>query len=141
MSGISGIYFRDGRPVDPAIVDAMVSILSHRGPDRASRWIEGPVGLGHRLLRTTPESLHEQLPLVSRNGHFVLTADARIDNRDELLEALGFAGLPPGEITDSAIILKAYEEWCENCPERLRGDFAFAICASPRELLFFAREH
>ncbi len=141
MSGISGIYFRDGRPVDAAIVDAMGSILSHRGPDRAGRWIEGPIGFGHRLLYTTPESLHEQLPLVSRNGHFVLTADARIDNRDELLGALGFAGLPPGEITDSEIILKAYEEWGENCPERLLGDFAFAIWDSRRKLLFCARDH
>src|SRR6267143_1859038 len=103
MSGISGIYFRDGRQVDSAIVDAMVTMLSHRGPDGAGRFIEGPIGLGHRLLCTTPESLHEQLPLVSRDGHFVLTADARIDNRDELLGVLGFAGLSLGDITDSEI--------------------------------------
>src|SRR5258708_32759880 len=117
------------------MVDAMVAILSHRGPDRAGRWIEGAVGLGHRLLCTTPESLHEQLPLVSRNGHFVLTADARIDNRDELLGALGFAGLPPGELTDSEIILNAYVERGENCAARRLGASPFGVLGTSRQLL------
>ena len=46
-------------------------------------------GLGHRMLHTTPESLAEQLPLHWSEPGLTITADARIDNRDELIAALG----------------------------------------------------
>ena len=52
-------------------------------------WSDGSIGLGHRMLWTTPESLQEKLPLVSQTGDLVLTADARIDNRDELILGWG----------------------------------------------------
>ena len=83
MSAIAGAYFPDGRPVNRADLERMVVILTHRGPDGTGVWNEGPIGLGHRMLWTTPESLQEKLPLVSQIGDLVLTADARIDNRDE----------------------------------------------------------
>lgn len=141
MSGIVGIVFRDGRPVERADLERMVSILAHRGPDGAAIWQEGAVGLGHRLLWTTPESLHERLPLVSRDGGLVLTADARIDNRDELLPLLGLSNTPNEPVTDSEIILAAYERWGQDCPARLIGDFAFAIWDRRNQTLFCARDH
>jgi len=51
--------------------------------------IHGAGGLywGHRML-WTPESLLELLPLVNQTGDLAITADAHIDNRDELIAAL-----------------------------------------------------
>jgi len=40
------------------------------------------------MLWTTPESLLELLPLVNQTGDLAITADAHIDNRDELIAAL-----------------------------------------------------
>jgi asparagine synthase (glutamine-hydrolysing) len=71
----------------------------------------------------------------------VLTADARIDNREELIVALGFGGRPREEVTDSELILGAYKKWGERCPERLFGDFAFAVWDRGRRNLFCARDH
>lgn len=62
MSGIAGIFFLDTQPVDRSVLERMVESLAHRGPDGAGVWSEGPVGLGHRMLWPTPESLHEKLP-------------------------------------------------------------------------------
>ncbi|MGA3360029.1 MAG: hypothetical protein ABSC87_07465 [Halobacteriota archaeon] len=124
MSGIAGIYHVDGKTVDPSELRRMTERLAHRGPDGSDTWHEGPIGLGHLMLWTTPESLHEKLPLVS--GALGITSDARIDNRDELITALNIA-TPPAEITDSALTLAAYERWGESCVEHLIGDFAFAI--------------
>ena len=94
MSGIIAVYHLDGRPVCRENLVHMNSILAHRGPDGADTWSEGAVGLGHRMLWTTPESLHETPAMVSANGDIVLTADARIDNRDELIAALGLTDRP-----------------------------------------------
>lgn len=141
MSGIIGIYFRDGRTVDPMDLSQMLDTLAYRGPDGSGTWLSGPVGLGHCMLYTTPESLHEHLPLVNSNGDIILTADARIDNREELLKALAMNTQPASEISDSEIILKAYEHWGERCPEKLLGDFSFTIWDNRKHKLFSARDH
>lgn len=139
MSGLVGIYRRDGRPVNPADVDHMLNLLAHRGADGTGIWNEGLVGLGQCMLWTTPESLHEQLPFVSQSGDVILTADVRIDNREELLSALGLNSRPTEEVPDNALIAAAYEKWGERCPERLLGDFAFVLWDKRKQTLFGAR--
>ncbi len=52
MSGIVGIYSLDQGPVDRENLTKMVDILAHRGPDNADIWVDGCVGLGHRMLWT-----------------------------------------------------------------------------------------
>ncbi len=141
MSGIVGIYYINGRPVERENLGRMVDILAHRGPDGADVWCEGNIGLGHRLLWTTPESLLEKQPLIDRTGNLVLTADARIDNRGELISALRLNDSPVEKITDSDLILAAYVEWGNQCPEKLIGDFAFAIWDKRKQVLFCARDH
>jgi asparagine synthase (glutamine-hydrolysing) len=140
MSGIAGIYFLDGRPVDPELVQSMINSIAHRGPDGSGVWTDGSVGLGHRMLWTTPESLTEKLPLKDKTGNLVITGDARIDNRDELIPALNFNGRPRETITDSEIILTAYEKWGEMCPEKLLGDFSFAIWDKRKQRIYCARD-
>jgi asparagine synthase (glutamine-hydrolysing) len=141
MSGIFGIYRRDGQPVTCAELQTMSDTLAHRGPDGHDLWHEGPVGLGHRMLWTTPESLHEQLPFSNQAAGLTITADARIDNRDELLPLLGLTDRPAEFVSDSQVILAAYEKWGEECPEHLLGDFAFVIWDTKEQKLFCARDH
>ncbi len=140
MSGIAGVFYRDGRPVDPAVLERLSARLAHRGGDGQGVWQAGPVGLVHRLFCTTPESRHEQQPVSAARpaGPIVLTADARIDNRAELAGRLGLHDAL--DQPDCAFILAAYEKWGEACPERLVGDFAFAIWDAPRQRLFCARD-
>lgn len=139
MSGILGIYNLDDRSVNRQDLVRMTDVLTHRGTDGSGIWQEGAIGLGHRLLWTTPESLLEQLPM-QRNG-LVITADARIDNRDELIELLGLHNFPAEKITDSDLILSAYRQWDKDCPNHLLGDFAFAIWDEVKQSLFCARDH
>jgi len=141
MTAIVGIYRLDGKTVTPFELQRMTDRLAHRGPDGAGAWHDGAIGLGHCMLWTTPESLHERLPLVSNDGLRVITADARIDNRDELLAAFGLTSAPPDHRPDSALILASYERWGESCVDHLLGDFAFAIWDNNRQHLFCARDH
>ncbi len=141
MSGIAGIYYLDEKPVEWETLSRMVDRLVHRGPDGADVWCSESIGLGHRMLWTTPESLLEKLPLVSRSGDLAITADARIDNRDELIGLLRLKDYPAEKITDSQLILTAYEKWGESCSQYLLGDFAFAIWDRRKQTLFCGRDH
>jgi asparagine synthase (glutamine-hydrolysing) len=94
MSAIFGIYNLSGKPVPLMVLEEMSAILSHRGADDTGIWTDDLVGFGHRMLQTTPESLNEKLPKSFRNGDFAITADARIDNRNELLNELGLSSQP-----------------------------------------------
>jgi asparagine synthase (glutamine-hydrolysing) len=117
MSGIFGIYYFDQQVVERADLMRMDEQLVHRGPNGAKSWCDGSIGFGHRMLWTTPESLHETLPLAREK--LVITSDARIDNRKELITALGLEHVPAEKITDSQLILEAYEKWGNRCPEYL----------------------
>lgn len=139
MSGIAGIFQRDGKPVTRSAVNGMLATIAHRGGDGWGVWTTGEVGLGHRMLWTTPESLCERLPYENDASGITITCDARIDNRSELIEALGLCA-PPPKITDSALILAAYEKWGEGCPSHLIGDFVFVIWDRRAHRLVCARD-
>ena len=140
MSGIAGIVHLDGAPVDRDALEAMTQAAAWRGPHGIHHWYAGGVGLAHLALHTTDESAREMQPLQADGGALVLTADARLDNRDELARDLA-PDLPAGRAaTDGELILAAYERWGRDCPDRLLGDFAFAIWDGRRRCLFAARD-
>lgn len=147
MSGICGIFNREGEPADQELLVRMRDIAGHRGPDGRGLWIEKNIGLAHLLLVTTPESVGEKQPMTNGRGLW-LVADCRIDNREDLERE--FRGrdvwddlerrFDPSPIPDSAFILAAYELWGEEAPNHLLGDFSFAIWDRPRHMLFCARD-
>lgn len=127
MSGIAGIYNLDGRPAECAALKRMTDSIAHRGPEAVGHWVDGAVAIGHRLLRTTPESAREHQPLRDETLGLCLSFDGRVDNRQELREAVEAAGATVRHDTDPEIVLRAYECWGEYCAERILGDFAFAM--------------
>ena len=141
MSGIVGIIRKDDKPVQQAEIQQMLSAIFFRGPDGAGIWTNGAVGLGHCILRTTPESLQEKQPFSNTRDDLVISADARIDNRDELVSLLNLRSRQPLSLSDSEIILAAYEKWAEHCAEKLLGDFAFAIWDKRKQQLYCAIDH
>ena len=139
MSAITGIFYRNGRNVNYDQIKKMNDSISHRGKDGSGVWIEGSVALGHQMLHTTQESLLEKLPFKDETSGMVITADARIDNRTELALVLKLENNE--KVPDSTFILKAYQKWGEMCPDKLLGDFAFAIWDPYKKQLFCARDH
>jgi asparagine synthase (glutamine-hydrolysing) len=140
MSAICGIIQFDGAPVDSLTLRVMVAAAPHRGPDGVGDWSGASAGLAHLAFHVTPESVRETQPLVSADGRFVLVADARIDNRDELIAALrGEPDLPLAP-TDADLILAAFRRWGETCPERLLGDFVFAVWDLAERRLLLVRD-
>lgn len=140
MSGIVGIFRPDGGAADQALARALTRFLAFRGPDGQQVWCQGCVALGHAMLKSTEESAYERQP-ASLDGRLWITADARLDARGELIEALSRAGRDAQRSApDCDLILQAYAAWGEECVQRLRGDFAFAIWDATRKSLYCARD-
>ena len=135
MSGILGMWNLDGRPVERALLARLNAQIAHRGPDGEGYWSEGPVGLAHQMFRITPESLEEAQPLSQAGA--VIVFDGRLDNREEVLEWVD--GTDP-RAPDCELVLGTYCKYREAAPERLNGDFAFAIWDPGRQQLLLARD-
>jgi asparagine synthase (glutamine-hydrolysing) len=141
MSGIVGIINTDGQPVDLRLLERMTGYLAFRGPDAQETWSQGPVGLGHTLLRTVDDTRPDCQPL-TLDGQVWIVADARVDGRGELRRKLRSHGCSDlEEATDAELILHSYLVWGEACVRHLIGDFAFAIWDELRRRLFGARDH
>ncbi|OCX50635.1 hypothetical protein BEL04_22965 [Mucilaginibacter sp. PPCGB 2223] len=141
MSSIYGILHYDQKPVTTADLAVMEQPLAHWDVGAKGMWVGGSVGLGHLMLYNTPESLHEKMPLHEAGSNLTITADARLDNRDELFSKLDASKANADEVPDSALILKAYQKYGEDCATHLIGDFAFAIWDENEQRLFCARDH
>lgn len=139
MSGIVGVYRLDGAPAEPEAAARMIGRLAHRGPDGSGVWHAGPVALGHNLLRTVPEAPTSAGPY--HYEHFTLTADLRLDNRDELAAKLGLDPHEARALSDEDYVLRAYAKWEADCVEHLLGPFMFALWDARTQTLFCARDH
>ncbi|MBX2819495.1 MAG: lasso peptide isopeptide bond-forming cyclase [Rhodothermaceae bacterium] len=141
MSGITGVMNLDRRTVWETEVLSMHELLSHRGPDGGGTWHSEHIGLAHQKLATTPESHYEWMPLASERGSRMIVADARIDNRKELISKLALTPKKGEPITDAEIILAAYDEWGVRCSRNLVGAYAFVIWDEEKQHLLCARDH
>ncbi|MGH9848285.1 MAG: asparagine synthetase B family protein [Blastocatellia bacterium] len=141
MSGIVGIVNKNGATVSPQLLWRLTELMAFRGPDAQEIWSNGRVGFGHAMLRTTFESEREKQPC-SLDGNAWITADARMDGRQELIRKLESHGLQRlKDVSDAELILRAYSVWDDRCVDHLIGDFAFAVWDERRRRLFCARDH
>ncbi len=140
MCGIAGIFHCGiPKPVDPERVERMAEALAHRGPDGSGVWTAPGVGLGHRRLSVIDLAGSPQ-PMISADGHAVLSFNGEIYNYRELrreLEARGSIFRTGG---DTEVILAAWQLWGPDCLSHLHGMFAFAIYDCVRRELFLARD-
>ena len=71
---------------------------------------------------------------------FVITGEARLDNREELFRALDLPSPDRRVLDDLSLALAAYERWGPACAERLIGDFAFVVSDDRSRIAFGARD-
>ncbi len=129
MTGIAGLVrTAGGGPLDDEAVEPLIATLKARG-GVPQVFFTGQVMLAGTAAKSG---------LADGRGGEIAVGDLRLDNRDELVLALG---LGPGMHADAELILAAYGKWGTECCERLRGDFAFALWDPARQVLLCARDH
>ena len=140
MCGICGELRFDGLSPDKTTLENMTEQLARRGPDASGDYFSGPVAFGHRRLSVIDLSERSSQPMVDAALGLVLVFNGTIYNYPELREQLRGKGYTFFSEGDSEVILKAYAEWGEDCPQHLQGVFAFAIWNTRTQQLFMARD-
>ena len=141
MSGISGIYRFDDRPIDAQILRDSIDVAGYRGRDASNVWVGDRIGVAHLATHTTPESVWCEQPYLDRDRGLVVTADLRLDNRGWLFDQCGGdLNERRDRVADVQLLARAYDRWGEQCPTHLVGDFAFAIWDLNKRILFLARD-
>jgi asparagine synthase (glutamine-hydrolysing) len=142
MSGaIWGIIHMDNKPASVELGKSMMDKLSLYKLDSIKYLNKDNVFMGCGLQYITNESEKEILPLYDENRGLIITADAIIDNREELFSIFNISKESWTDISDSALIIRAYEKWGQDSPKYLVGDFAFVIWDQKNKELFCARDH
>jgi asparagine synthase (glutamine-hydrolysing) len=143
MCGVAGFLALDnGRPVAnaDAILRAMSTLLAHRGPDGEGFWIapDRRCGFAHRRLSIVDLTPGGAQPMTGPDGA-VVTYNGEIYNHVELRRELADTRTFRSA-SDTEVLLAANERWGQECLDRLRGMFAFAIWDPRTQTLFAARD-
>lgn len=143
MCGIAGIVSLDGQPI-PNLrqkLGVMSGLIEHRGPDGRGSWLapDGRCGLAHQRLSVIDLTESGAQPMAGENGTIV-TYNGEIYNyqelRDEFAPHWSFKSR-----SDTETILAGYAQESNDCVEKLRGMFAFALWDEKNKRLFCARDH
>jgi asparagine synthase (glutamine-hydrolysing) len=138
MSAIAGILNLNQDPINPEHIEGLMNPFQEFPADKVDGWTKDNLFFGCHAQWITPESVGEQLPFYDRG--LVITADAIIDNREELFAKLQIDKSLLSTLPDSQLILLAYSKWEEEVPKHLIGDFAFMIWDEKKHKLFGARD-
>jgi asparagine synthase (glutamine-hydrolysing) len=140
MSGIAGLIRFDGRNVTRRNLERAANALNQYGPDRVEIIAKDNCGLAHALMRMTPEDRFDRQPYQDGSGS-IITADLRLDNRDNLLAQTGMSPTEAAEWPDSRLLLSSWQKLGDDIWPTLRGPFAVAIWDPRSRCLTLARDH
>lgn len=140
MCGICGIVNKSGQPVSSALLKDMMQTLHHRGPDDQGVFTQAGTGLGFQRLSIIDLSSGHQ-PMSNEDDSLWIVFNGEIYNFQSLREELEKTGRHRFKTqSDTEIILHLYEDFGEECVNKLRGMFAFAIWDTRKQTLFLARD-
>jgi len=140
MCGFCGVLNFDRQtPVSQEVLAAMTATLQHRGPDDLGSFLSGPVGLGHRRLSIIDLETGHQ-PLSNEDGTIWIVYNGELYNYQEIRPDLEKAGHRFATLSDTEVIVHAYEEYGVDCLKVMNGMFAFALWDSQRQRLLLARD-
>ena len=140
MSAIAGIYHLNKEPVSDDHIRGIMTSFQKFPADDIRVLQKDNLFLGCHAQWVTPESVGEKLPYYDYQKKLGITADAIIDNREDLFSKLQIDITDRKRISDSELILLSYYKWGEDCPIHLIGDFAFMIWDERNQSIFGARD-
>lgn len=126
VCGVAGIVRPTGRSVEKSVLQRMISLVNHRGPDAMGFHTAGSVGLAHARLSIIDVSGGQQ-PMNNEDGTVWITFNGEIFNYIELRDDLIKKKHRFQTQSDTEVIIHLYEEKGENCVQYLNGQWAFAI--------------
>jgi len=138
MCGIAGIYQKHHD--NKALMDRMLNIIEHRGPDDKTVYEHDYFTLGHRRLSIIDLSTGQQ-PVFNEDKSICVILNGEIYNYKEITKELKDKGHVFSTSSDTEILVHLYEEYGTDFLNKLNGIFAFALLDKRNNSLMLARDH
>lgn len=140
MCAICGIFdLNNGSPIQPGTVEKMLSVLRHRGPDGSQTLMLDRVALGFNRLSFIDLDGGMQ-PIRNEDQTVSMVCNGEIFNFKELRAQLEAKGHTFRTKTDVEVIVHLYEEYGEDFPTHLNGQFAIALYDQKLRRLLLVRD-
>lgn len=139
MTAISGVWsFGDSERALAGCreVSAQLSIY---GPHDERTARSGSYAVSRNLYRTVAEDDFDRQPLIA-DDRWLIAADLRLDNRDDLSSQLGFRTDQLATVSDAEIFAQTWVRWRDGALEKLNGDYAVAVYDIADQTLTLARD-
>lgn len=140
MTALAGVWAMSGTMNTGQACRQMLAAQRIYGPDGDAVWDGGDVAIGRSIFEVLPEDAYDRGPRVCEQSRYRLVGDVRLDNREELADALGIDAGVAARLPDAAFLLHAWEKWEESAFDWLYGDYAFALWDDARQRLILARD-
>src|SRR5207237_638400 len=121
------------------MLEGMVRTLAHRGPDTFGYHVDGPAAIGIARLRVIDLVTGDQ-PIGNEDGTVHVALNGEVYGFAALRAHLERGGHRFRTASDTEVIVHAWEEYGEHCPDHLNGMFGFALWDRRRQVLFLARD-
>jgi asparagine synthase (glutamine-hydrolysing) len=126
MCGLTGFVNLAGAAADPRLLDRMMAVSRHRGPDEEGWFVDRNVALGVQRLSIVDIAGGRQ-PLFNETETLVLGCNGEIFNYPELRKRLCALGHRFRTNTDVEVLVHLYEDQGLDFLGDLNGQFAFVI--------------
>jgi asparagine synthase (glutamine-hydrolysing) len=130
MCGICGVVGIESKETGEAIVRRMMRVMIHRGPDEEGLLAAPQFAAGTRRLSIIDLPGGNQ-PVWNEAGTLAVFFNGEIYNFLSLRAELEASGHKFRTRSDTEVIVEAYQAWGQDCVQRLRGMFAFAVVEMP----------
>ena len=137
MCGINGFNFKN-----EDLAFAMNKEIIHRGPDNKSIWYNEIVTFGHVRLSIIDTSIFGNQPFkyIHNEKEYVIVFNGEIYNYIEIKDYLTTENYKFNTVSDTEVILAAYDFWGEECVNQFNGMWAFSIFDKQKNILFCSRD-
>jgi asparagine synthase (glutamine-hydrolysing) len=140
MCGIAGVYdYRAPGLSQPDVLDSMLGVIQHRGPDDEGRYLDDGLAMGMRRLSII-DLVGGKQPIYNEDRSVVVVFNGEIYNHLDVRRDLERRGHTFATHSDTESIIHLYEEYGDDCVQHMRGMFAFAVWDIRKRRLFIARD-
>ncbi|KAJ7643049.1 putative asparagine synthase [Mycena polygramma] len=145
MCGISAVYATSGPPLSREEVATQVRTslnnIQHRGPDSSGIYVSpnARVALGHVRLAIIDLQTGQQ-PLSDEDNAIHCVVTGEIYDHERIRAELQALGSVFRTHSDSELVVHLYKHHNFNLLSSLRGEFAFVLYDSKRQIMFAARD-
>jgi asparagine synthase (glutamine-hydrolysing) len=140
VCGIAGVVDLAGRRAAPAdMLSAMAAALYHRGPDEDGFLRRDGIALANRRLSIVGLGDGRQ-PISNEDRSVWVVFNGELFEYPEMKAALEAKGHQFRTHTDTELLPHLWEEYGDGMFEHVRGQFAFALWDSKRNVLVLARD-